>query len=130
MITRLLRISAIAAGLTMVLATMSIPASAATANAGVYGIAPQSAGWCPKGPGLLKTNKVTEVWYVNHTTGKQGRDGGDDIIWIPVRTGTSNSISFGVRCRWNTPQGSNYTIRPSRNKQSWWFTYPAGARSN
>jgi hypothetical protein len=95
------------------------PAAAISANANVYAVAP-SANWCP---GWL--NKVTWVQWANHTTGGTSGDGGDDVVWMPVRTGYSNSVTISVRCKYSTPIGMNFTIRPSRNGQTFWF-YPNG----
>lgn len=96
------------------------PASAAPSNAGIYLVAPQWGGYCPKGPGILRWNKVKHVRYVNHTTGDSWGDSGDDIVWARVRLHTTNTITVAVTCRWNTPQGMNFRIRPTRSGQTAW----------
>lgn len=95
------------------------PASAISANANVYAVAP-SANWCP---GWL--NRVTRVQWTNITTGGTGGDSGDDIVWMPVRTGYANSVNISVTCARSYPKGMNFTIYPSRNGQTYWF-YPDG----
>lgn len=95
------------------------PAHAISANAGVYAVAP-SASWCP---GWY--NKITWVQWANHTTGGTAGNGGDDIVWMPVRTGYTNSVTISVQCSRSTPRGMNFSIRPSRNGQTFWV-YPAG----
>jgi hypothetical protein len=111
----------LAVGLACAAATVvaPAPASAATANAGVYAVAPSSS-WCP---GWL--NKVTRVQWSNFTTGGTGGDSGDDIVWMPVRTGITNSVNISVTCSRTYPRGMNFSIRPSRNGQTFWF-YPSG----
>ena len=104
-------------GLSAVLAS---PASAAPANSGIYGVAPKWGGYCPDA-GRLK-NYATRVFYNNHTTGNNGGDAGDDIVWIPVRNGENNSVTVSVTCKWSTPIGMNFTIRPARNGQTFWFS--------
>lgn len=101
------------------------PASAVTANAGVYAVAPQWGGWCV-GP----LNKVTYVQWANHTVGKTGGDSGDDIAWMPVRTGRNNSVAIAVKCKYATPQGMSYMIKPSRNKQTYWFRLDGTYKKN
>lgn len=97
----------------------ALPASAISANANVYAVAP-SGNWCP---GWL--NKVTWVQWANNTTGGTAGDGGDDVVWMPVRTGYTNNVVISVKCKYNTPLGMSYNIRPSRNGQTFWF-YPNG----
>lgn len=92
------------------------PASAVPANANVYAVTPQWGGWC-----LGWGNRITRVTWVNHTTGGSGGDSGDDIVWMPVRTRYSNSVTMAVNCSRSTPIGMNYTIQPSRNGQTFWF---------
>jgi hypothetical protein len=100
-------------------------ASAASANSGVYAVAPQWWGWC-----LGWGNYVTYVHYINFTTGQQYGDWGDDIVWMPVANGQWNSVQIAVQCRWSMPQGWNYSILPTRYGQTWWFGYPGGTYHN
>jgi hypothetical protein len=124
---------AVFAGVLLALTTMAMtaaPAAAVTSNAGIYAITPQWGGWCPKGTGVARYNKVTHVRYVNHTTGDQWGDSGDDIVWARVRLNQNNSITMAVQCRWSMPQGTNFTIRPTRNGQSFWFSAVGGHSRN
>jgi hypothetical protein len=68
------------------------PAAAANANSGVYAIAPPWGGYC-MGTG----NYATYVFYINFTTGQQGGDSGDDIVWLPVANGVRNTVEIGRR---------------------------------
>lgn len=95
------------------------PAVAAGTNGGIYAVAPTKS-WCPGW-----RNKVTHVQWSNHTYGGTGGDGGDDIVWMPVRTGSTQSVNISVRCKYSTPIGMNFTIKPTRTKQTFWF-YPDG----
>jgi hypothetical protein len=107
---------------------LAAPASANTPNAGVYGVAPEWAGWCPDAGRL--NNYATRVNYHNHTVGRNGGDGGDDIVWIPVRTGVRNSITISVTCKWSTPIGQNFLVTPNRNGQAFWFRLAGSFTSN
>jgi len=113
-----------AAGLLCALLPVA-PASAVTANANVYGVTPQWGGWCT-GP----LNKVTRVKWANHTLGKSGGDSGDDVVYFPVRKGVANSITMGVTCKYATPTGMNFSIKPSRNKQTFWFRLNGTTKHN
>lgn len=93
------------------------PAQAVTANANIYGVVLKSHGWVCAG----RLNKVVDVRYFNHTVGKNGGDGNDDIVLIPVRTGRTNKLTIGVKCRFGTYMAMNFDITPSRNKQTFWF---------
>lgn len=103
-----------------------------TADTGVYAITPQWWGWCPKGGGgLARWNKVTSVSYNNHTTGDNViRDRGDDIVWMRVKKGRTNSVTVSVTCRFSHPQGMNYSIKPTKERQAWFFGFPSGTWSN
>jgi hypothetical protein len=98
---------------------LAAPASAATANSGIYGVVPEWGGWCPDAGRL--NNYATSVKYNNHTVGRNGGDSGDDIVWVPVRNGIRNSITMSVTCRWSTPIGMNFSIIPKRHGQTFWF---------
>jgi hypothetical protein len=96
------------------------PAVAASANSGIYGVAPEWGGFC-RDAGRLN-NYATSVTYVNFTTGDRGGDSGDDVVWIRVRNGVRNSVQINVTCRWSTPIGMSYTITPRRYGQTFWFS--------
>jgi hypothetical protein len=95
------------------------PAAAASANSGIYGVAPEWGGFCRDAGGY--NNYATSVTYVNYTTGHRGGDSGDDIVWIPVRNRVRNTVQINVTCRWSTPIGMSYTITPTRYGQTFWF---------
>jgi hypothetical protein len=99
------------------------PARAATTG-WVYLVTPRWWGWCP-GSG----NYVTWVDYANGNV-SSGGDGGDDIVYAKVQLNTSNTITMAVQCRKNLPQGSQVTITPTRNNQTWFLGYPSGAWGN
>lgn len=121
----LTRVAVVLCSLVTTATTVAAPASAGSSNAGVYAVASRSDGWCP-GP----LNKVTWVQWANHTTGGTAGDGGDDIVWMPVRTGVKNSVTISVKCKYSTPIGMNFTITPARNKQTFWFTPGGNYRKN
>lgn len=120
---RVLRNAGVAVALAMVAAFMSVvgasPATALGPNAGIYAVAP-SGSWCP---GWY--NRVTKVQWTNYSFGGTGGDGGDDVVWMPVRTGYANKVNISVTCARSYPRGMNFTIYPSRNGQTFWF-YPDG----
>lgn len=102
-----------------------VPASAATANAGVYIVAPKWWGWCPNVSGV--TNRVTFMSQVNQTTGNMSSDAGDDVIWSRVALNTYNTIDVQVGCIYGIgSSGTRVTIRPTRNGQTFWVS-PTGA---
>ncbi|WP_431969772.1 hypothetical protein [Nocardia sp. bgisy134] len=114
-------------GAAMVLGSVLLaPPPAQAASAGVYGIVPKWGGWDCTGP----RNKVAFVTYHNHTSGKNGGDAGDDIVWIPVTLNRNNNITMSIRCSFGTHMAQNFVIKPTRNAQSWWFRLNGTATSN
>lgn len=111
---------ALAAG---TLVTNVAPAAAATTG-WVYLVTPRWWGWCP-GSG----NYVTRVDYYNGDF-SSGGDAGDDIVYAKVQLNAPNTITMAVQCAKNLPQGSQVTITPSRNNQTWYMGYPSGAWGN
>ena len=70
------------------------------------------------------------VLYSNYTTGDNGGDSGDDIVWIPVRNGENNSVQVNVSCKWSTPIGMSFTIKPTRRGQTFWFSITGNYSKN
>lgn len=100
---------------------LAAPASAASANGGVYVIAPKWWGWCPN---IARQNNYP--YYMsqsNFTTGNSSSDAGDDIIWSRVALNQNNTISVAVGCILGYGSGgTTITIRPTRNGQSWFIS--------
>ena len=117
-------LAAMVVGVAALLLPMT-PAHAVKANAHVYAVAPQWGGWCV-GP----LNKVKWVQWTNNTTGGTGGDGGDDIAWMPIKTGVKNNVVIAVKCKYATPSGMSYIIKPTRNKQTFWFRLDGTFKSN
>ena len=72
-------------------ATVGVPnASAATANAGAWVVAPQWWGWCPGG----SFNRPVQVNVINYTAGNMRFSGwsGTDKIHIAVVNGNTNKV--------------------------------------
>lgn len=113
-------IAVLAVGLGSFMATP--PADAATGY--VYLVVPKWWGWCPG-----SSNYATWVGYVNSNV-SSGGDSGDDIVYARVNLNQPNTITMAVHCRRTLPQGSQATIRPTRNNQTFWMGYPSGAYGN
>lgn len=92
-------------------------AEAGPVNAHIYGVTPTWGGWKCHG----QFNRVAWVGYFNHTTGRNGGDAGDDIVYIPVTLNANNTITMTIRCSFGTHLAQNFVIRPSRNQQTFWF---------
>ncbi|MFG3619913.1 hypothetical protein [Nocardia sp. NPDC047654] len=120
------RVTLLAATLFGSLLLAPAPAHAAPPNAGIYGIVPNWGGWECVG----KFNKVAFVTYHNHSTGKNGGDAGDDIVWIPVTLNRDNHITMSIRCSFGTHLAQNFVIKPTRNGQSFWFRLNGSATRN
>jgi hypothetical protein len=99
------------------------PASAASANGGIYVVTPAWWGNCP-------TFGVAGIAAVNSSVGfSNPGDYGDDVIWVPVSLNTWQSLQVKTICnRVGAAGGSSMyiNIRPTRNKQ----TFFVGADSN
>lgn len=125
-LTSALCAAALAGPLLLSGAFLQSPGSAADAavkpDASVWVIAKKSDGWCAG-----YRNYITEMRYVNFTTGKSGGDSGDDIVYVPVKKGTNNLINISVKCKWTTPQGMNFNIKPVRHQESWFVRIDGGA---
>ncbi len=107
-----------AAALALGLAAVTQPATAAAAPAGhIYGVTPAWGGWQCTG----KFNRVAWVGYANHTTGRNGGDAGDDIVYIPVSLNVNNHVTMTIRCSLGTHLAQNFVIKPTRNNQTFWF---------
>jgi hypothetical protein len=118
-------IAAALASLSVAGLALSGSASAATANGGVYIIAPKWWGWCPNVAG--QNNYPYYMSQENYTTGDSSADAGDDVIWSRVTLNQNNRIEVQVGCiRGYYSTGTSVTIRPTRNGQSWDIS-PSGA---
>ena len=102
------------------------PATSSAANGGIYGVVPSWGGWQCQG----KFNSVAFVSYFNHSSGSNGGDAGDDIVWIPVNLNANNHITMSIRCSFGTHLAQNYVIRPTRNKQTFWFNLNGNVTNN
>lgn len=112
---RKVRVACAAALMALGPAMAAPPAFAA--DGGIYAVTPDWGGW--KCPGVY--NNLAFVYFANHTMGKNGGDGGDDIVWMPVRLGQNNSVTMSAKCTFSTFAAVNYVIKPTRNKQTFWF---------
>ena len=98
--------------------------ASAWSNAGVYVVTPHSWGWCP-------ASGVAGVFYWDHTSGSQGGDYGDDIVWVPVILNTTNFITVTVHCNASWDSSATYTsFRPTRNGQAWYIGPGGGTWGN
>ncbi len=104
----------------MALVSNASPASAVTADAGAWVVAPNWWGWCGGG-------KVTKVIVTNYTTGTtdQGWDGADKV-YIKVKKNMNNNIQTNVRCQWVTPHGAYHTLNVGGSGQTFFVGYPSG----
>lgn len=96
------------------------------------GVTPDWGGWqCPS-PTVMgtKPNHLAGVLFANHTLAKNGGDSGDDIVWIPVAMGRDNHITMSAKCTFGTFMTQNYVIRPTHNKQTFWFRLDGTYKSN
>lgn len=107
-------------------AGLVLPPTADAANGGIYGVVPTWGGWQCQG----KFNNVAWVGYFNHSSGSNGGDSGDDIVWIPVNLKRDNTITMTIRCSFGTHLAMNYVIRPTRNKQSFFFNLNGSVTKN
>ncbi len=111
-------VTAVAIGLLAPLLATASPASAATANAGVYVVTPRWWGHCS-----APTDGVAGIATVNSYVGHSNRgDYGDDITWVPVRLNTNQSVQIKVICRRLGAAGGasmSINIRPTRHGQTY-----------
>ena len=112
--------------MTLGLLVAAQPAVANAASGYVYGVTPAWGGWqCPG-----KFNNVAWVGYANHTSGKNGGDSGDDIVYIPVTLNANNHVTMTIRCSFGTHLAQNFVVRPTRNKQTFWFRLDGSTTKN
>lgn len=101
----------------------------ATSVGWVYVSAPTWLGNCPRG-GLVRFLHVSN-WGPSVIT--YAADGGDDIVYLKVALGESNTLVVAPVCYNGTKSwpgaSSTHTIRPKRTKQTFWLG-PLGQRSN
>lgn len=116
-------VAAIVASAALVVASPAAT-SASTSYGYVYLVTPRWWGWCPG-----KSNAVKRVDYVVDNV-SSGGDSGDDIVYAKVRLNQNNTVTMAVQCTKTLPQGSQETIKPTRNKQTFWMGYPSGAYGN
>jgi hypothetical protein len=94
-------------------------AAAATANGGIYVVTPAWWGHCANSGGVAGLATVNS--YVGHSN---PGDWGDDVAWMPVRLGTSQSVQIRVACKrfgFVTGASISASIRPTRHGQTFYF---------
>lgn len=101
---------------------LALSASASASNGGVYMVTPTWWGWCP-GSSVFHVD-----WW---TSGTNGGDSGDDIVWVPVNLHQWNNVTLTVWCRgWALSGTQNVDIYPTRNGQAWFVGAGGGTWHN
>ena len=96
------------------------PASAVTADAGSWVVAPSWWGWCGGG-------KVTKVIVTNFTTGTTDHGwAGADKVYIKVKKNMNNNIQTNVQCQRVTPHGMYHTLNVGGGGHTFFVGFPEG----
>ncbi len=127
---RVSRLAALSAAATLTATVgLAAPVSAAAAKGGVYIVAPKWWEWCPNI--ARQNNQPRHMSQSNFTTGNSSSDSGDDIIWSRVALNQNNRIAVQVGCTLgHGSTGTQITIRPTRNGQTWFISLSGGTSAN